>query len=234
MDKDKKNKLLELRKKKNASKQQSADKKHQELLEAIQALHGLFEQQDVRDTKNTEALLTQLESFTTFKKEVASVRKAVENIPSVDTVKVENLSDIVFEQNEVDMSGVIAGIRALIKAIEAQTVDEVKVTNQKASDYIPIRRVVKLNTRYVYDDVPTSVSMIGGGSTINNYNKDQAVDVRFEPDETAPLYIGTHNDLVDAPTDNKNWYIAKFTRVDGKAVRIQRRKGSWDDRAIGW
>ena len=69
----------------------------------------------------------------------------------------------------------------------------------------------------------------------NGYDKEWARDVRFDPHESAPDYIGNHMTDEDADTAATDWYITKFTRDgDNKATRIQRRRGSWDDRATGW
>lgn len=65
----------------------------------------------------------------------------------------------------------------------------------------------------------------------NGYDKEWARDVRFDPNDSAPEYIGTHMSEYDASTSATDWYITKFTRSSGSATRIQRRRGSWDNRA---
>lgn len=231
----KQEKLLELRKKKTAKKQQSEAAKHSEMLKALNELGGLFEINAEKNSQALDKLLRELSKMDSFKQEVKAVRQAIKNIPQTESVRVTNLSDFINAIPKVDISEIREAVEKLTSAVEEQSVDSVSISNQKPEDFIPTRRVRMVQGRLVYDDDALKVNVVGGGGgTINYYSKEEANDVRFDPDETAPLYIGTHQ-TQDAPTTSTAWYISKFTRDgNGKATRIQRRKGSWDDRAIGW
>lgn len=55
-------------------------------------------------------------------------------------------------------------------------------------------------------------------------------DTRFDPDDSAPVYIGQHVDMGIATT-NQEWKVQKFTYSGSAVTRIQLAYGSWDDRA---
>lgn len=237
MDKAKKDKLLELRRKKNADSKKSESIKHTELVTAVNNLGNLFEENEKNHANTIDALLNKLEEVNSFKEEVALVKQAIESIPKTESVSVSNLSELLSLKQEVDMKPVTKALENLIKAVNKQVTDKVVIKNKKAEEFVPMRRVRSIQGRLMFDDDPMKVEVIGGGggSIINNYSKETAKDVRFDPDESAPIYIGTHMENTDASTSSTAWFISKFTR-DGnsKATRIQRRQGSWDDRAIGW
>lgn len=54
-------------------------------------------------------------------------------------------------------------------------------------------------------------------------------DIRFDPSDTSPTYIGL-NELVSASTASLDWKIYKFTTSGTATVRIQMNYGSWDGR----
>lgn len=228
-------KLIELRKKKTAKQQKAETAKHKELLGAINGLGDTFSINADKDSQAIDKLLKELGNIGAFKQDVIAVRNAIENIPQTDSIKVNNLSELINAIPKFDVSEIKEALEKLTTTVAEQTADEVAISNTKPEDFIPTRRVRLVQGRLVYDDDPLKVNVVGGGSrVINNYSKEEANDVRFDPDETAPLYIGTHQ-TQNAPTTSTAWYISKFTR-DGndKATRIQRRKGSWDNRAAGW
>lgn len=55
-------------------------------------------------------------------------------------------------------------------------------------------------------------------------------DVRFDPDDSAPDYIGLHLTM-GAGTDEETWKILKFTYSGSNVTQIQTVIGAWDDRA---
>lgn len=57
------------------------------------------------------------------------------------------------------------------------------------------------------------------------------MDTRFDPDDSTPDYIGVNSSSNDATTSDTTWLIYKFTYSGSNVTRIQRAKGSWDDRA---
>ena len=55
-------------------------------------------------------------------------------------------------------------------------------------------------------------------------------DIRFDPSDDAPTYIGLHTENGVATSDT-NWKIYKFTYSGSNITRIQFAYGAWDDRA---
>lgn len=57
-------------------------------------------------------------------------------------------------------------------------------------------------------------------------------DIRFDPDDQVPFYIGTHTDN-GAATSDTGWKVLKFTYsgTTGSTTRIQLAYGAWDNRA---
>lgn len=71
---------------------------------------------------------------------------------------------------------------------------------------------------------------------VNGFNLDRVVlgfdakDVRFDPDDSAPNYVGLHESQ-GAATSDSHWVVIKFTYSGSNVTRIQKAKGAWDDRA---
>jgi len=165
MDKSKQAKLIELRKKKSADKKNSELSKHTQLIETINNLHSLFDNNSKKSYDYTDRLLSKLDEFSSFKNEVSKVREAIENIPKIDNVTVNNLSEIIESQQSIDLTEVIKAINALILVVKNQTVDSVTVKNKDTSEYIPVRRVRQVQGRLVFDDDPLQVTVAGGGGS---------------------------------------------------------------------
>lgn len=62
------------------------------------------------------------------------------------------------------------------------------------------------------------------------YEALMAHDVRYDPDESQPTYIGINSEN-GASTDSVGWVIYKFTYSGTNATRIQKANGTWDGRA---
>ncbi len=58
-------------------------------------------------------------------------------------------------------------------------------------------------------------------------------DVRFDPDEDNPTYIGIHPVSGNA-TSTKDWTVFKFTYSGVDVTRIQRLTIAYDDRATAF
>lgn len=56
-----------------------------------------------------------------------------------------------------------------------------------------------------------------------------AADIRYDVDDAAPIYIGTHvtNGIA---TSDADWKILKFTYSGSNVTRIQLAYGAWDNR----
>lgn len=62
------------------------------------------------------------------------------------------------------------------------------------------------------------------------YELESAHDIRFDADDSAPVYIGL-NPEPSAVTSANSWIIFKFTYSGSNVTRIQKARGSWDNRA---
>lgn len=163
MDKARKARLLELRQKKIANRSQTDSQRHAEFLGAISGLHELFNETAAENKITTDALLKKLEEFSSFKKEVSEVKKAIEALPKVDRVAISNISELIENQRKLDLTEVTRTINNLAKAVQANSVEDVTIKNKKVDEYVPIRRVIQLNGRLVFDDKPMEVTVVGGG-----------------------------------------------------------------------
>lgn len=63
------------------------------------------------------------------------------------------------------------------------------------------------------------------------YEGQAAGDIRFDADDSAPDYIGLNAGSNSADTDSEDWIIIKFTYSGSNVTRIQKARGSWDNRA---
>lgn len=175
MDKAKKAKLAELRKKKSDQKQQTELQRHQELVDAFNGLRTLFDERNKEDAKSSDLLLKKLSELGDFKTELSAVKEAIENLPTVDNIKISNLSEIASLQKEVDLTEVKQAIDRLASSIAKQALDSVSITNKKPDEYIPMRRVVLKDGQLVFDDKPQVISVGGGGggrSTVSTVQQD--------------------------------------------------------------
>ena len=60
-------------------------------------------------------------------------------------------------------------------------------------------------------------------------------DIRYDPSDSQPTYIGIVFDTHDANTGTTVWRVFKFTYTGTAATRIQRRDNiEWDERAAGF
>lgn len=172
MDKARKAKLLELRQKKIANRTQTDSQRHAEFLQAITGLHELFNETAEKNAQTTDELLEKLAEFSSFKSEVADVKKAIDLIPKVDKVAISNIKELIEAQKELDLTDVTKAINALAKQVQDSTVTEVKVNNQDAADYIPVRRVVEVQGRLIFDDKPGGGGGGGGFSVVASVQKE--------------------------------------------------------------
>lgn len=163
MDKAKKARLAELRKKKLEQKQLTEQQRHQDLVDAFNGLRDLFITQNKEAIRTTSQLLVKLDQLGSFKSELNAVKEAIKNIPVANDVKISNLSELANLQKEVDLTEVKLAINELAESIAKQAIDAVSITNKKPEEYIPFRRVIEKNGKLVFDDSPAQVNVLGGG-----------------------------------------------------------------------
>lgn len=194
MDKAKKQKLLELRQKREAEKKRIESQKHEDLLSAIKSLHEVIGEQSEQSVDQTDKLLDKLEELSSFSKEVQEVRKAIESLPKVDRVAISNISDLLEAQKELDLTEVVESIKNLSAAIEADR--EVFISNKKVEEFIPVRRVRQdKNGRLIFDDDPLQVTVVGGGGSAIASVQSELIDgdrvkVVVEGIEIPPVELG--------------------------------------------
>lgn len=163
MDRAKKARLAELRKKKLEQKQLTEQQRHQDLVYAFNGLRELFVTQNKEAIRTTSQLLVKLDQLGSFKPELNAVKEAIESLPTVDTIKISNIHELAALQKEVDLTDVKLAINELAESIAKQVMDAVAITNKKPEEYIPFRRVVEKNGKLIFDDSQAQVSVLGGG-----------------------------------------------------------------------
>lgn len=74
----------------------------------------------------------------------------------------------------------------------------------------------------------------GGGVSVTggtgSYKEKTKGTVLYDPDDSTPTYVGTH-DVADADTADSKWEILKYSYSGSNVIKIVRRIGSWDSRA---
>lgn len=154
MDRDR---LAKLRKKKADAKAQD----HQQLIEsnasvreAIVALHKSINGQEKFDASTIINQIKALGDNLTFKDEIKSLTNALAK-QDKQPLEIKNFQDLL---NASDTSNIANAVNNLIEKLDDNSID------QKPKDFQPIRRVVKIGNRLVFDDVMTP-SNVGGVST---------------------------------------------------------------------
>lgn len=153
MDRDK---LAKLRKKSVEAKAQ----KHQEILDsntsikdAVLALHtAINEQEPYNDSKLVEQL-AELKQSITFTDDVARLEKALKASSDKD-----KLDEVIKAVGSINNEDVVSAVNGLMAKLDDNT------PSQSPDNYQPVRRVIKVGTRLIFDDTQTPVGMGGGGS----------------------------------------------------------------------
>jgi len=154
MDKDRA-KLAKLRK----TKADAKAKQHQELIdshksvkEAIVELHKVI---NGKAAFNDEQIVEQLKLLAgnmTFKDEIAKLETAIVN-KAKEPIELKNIEQLINAANP----------RTVVNAINSMAVKLEANSSQKADDFIPYRRVIKVGKRFVFDDDKMNVNVMGGG-----------------------------------------------------------------------
>lgn len=68
--------------------------------------------------------------------------------------------------------------------------------------------------------------------SLNDFQYEQisAQIIKFDADDSAPTYIGMHDDP-NATDTQTGWIIYKFTYSGSNVTQIVKKRGSWSDRA---
>jgi hypothetical protein len=89
----------------------------------------------------------------TFKDEIAKLETAIVN-KAKEPIELKNIEQLI---NAANPSSVVNAINSMAVKLEANS-------SQKADDFIPYRRVIKVGSRFVFDDDKMNVNVMGGGS----------------------------------------------------------------------
>lgn len=141
------------------------------------------------ELKNLDDLLEQLGVLQSFQKEVKDLKDSIKEIKLPDNIEVRGLGDLVkatkvlSERKDPEFKIDEKLFKELAKSIVELTlkVEEASVPpkqNQKPSDYVPMRRVMKVGNKLMYDDSfytgggggssSTSSGSSGGGLSTND------------------------------------------------------------------
>jgi len=90
--------------------------------------------------------------------------------------------------------------------------------------------------------MPESIRDISSGKTwgIENDGSGRVMnrvplDVRFDPDDDSPIYIGLNYDSYDAGTTSSDWIVLKLSYDSTKTIRIQKRENiAWHNRSTAF
>jgi chromatin segregation and condensation protein Rec8/ScpA/Scc1 (kleisin family) len=157
-------KLAQFRKKSAEAKA----KKHQELLDSsasikdsILALNEAINSQKPYDDSNLVAQLKDLKESQTFSEDI----KRLEDALKQSTGK-EKFDEVIQAVGNINNKDVVEAVNNLIVKLEENT------PKQSAKNYQPVRRVIKVGDRFLFDDKPTPTSTggvaSGGRSSVQN------------------------------------------------------------------
>lgn len=154
MDKDRA-KLAKLRKTKadaKAKQHQELVKSNQSVKDAIVELHQAINGKAAFNDEQIVEQLKLLASNMTFKDEIAKLETAIVN-KAKQPIELKNIEQLIDAANP---STVVDAINSMAVKLEANS-------SQKADDFIPYRRVIKVGKRFVFDDDKMNVNVMGGG-----------------------------------------------------------------------
>ncbi len=148
------------------------EKRHQEQLEAVtglkvelKALHELINGQKPFDGAGLVEQIESLKSTLNLKEQFENMVNAIgDNKPKEAKL---DLSAVVkaIEKNKPVVNVDLSEIKKAIIEVR-QRVQDQSVIEQAPEEYQPVRRVVKVGNRLIFDDNPTSSSRGGGGSSL--------------------------------------------------------------------
>jgi hypothetical protein len=153
MDRDRLAKLRKTKADAKAKQHQELIDSHKSVKEAIVELHKVI---NGKAAFNDEQIVEQLKLLAgnmTFKDEIAKLETAIVN-KAKEPIELKNIEQLI---NAANPSSVVNAINSMAVKLEANS-------SQKADDFIPYRRVIKVGSRFVFDDDKMNVNVMGGGS----------------------------------------------------------------------
>jgi hypothetical protein len=152
MDRDRLAKLRKTKADAKAKQHQELIDSHKSVKEAIVELHKVI---NGKAAFNDEQIVEQLKLLAgnmTFKDEIAKLETAIVN-KAKEPIELKNIEQLI---NAANPSSVVNAINSMAVKLEANS-------SQKADDFIPYRRVIKVGKRFVFDDDKMNVNVMGGG-----------------------------------------------------------------------
>jgi hypothetical protein len=152
MDRDRLAKLRKTKADAKAKQHQELIDSHKSVKEAIVELHKVI---NGKAAFNDEQIVEQLKLLAgnmTFKDEIAKLETAIVN-KAKEPIELKNIEQLINAANP----------RTVVNAINSMAVKLEANSSQKADDFIPYRRVIKVGKRFVFDDDKMNVNVMGGG-----------------------------------------------------------------------
>ncbi len=83
--------------------------------------------------------------------------------------------------------------------------------------------------RDIHSGKTWNIESDGSGRVINR----TPLDVRFDPDDNTPVYIGLNYGSYDAGTADSTWVVMKISYSGSNTTRVQKKENvTWHDRSI--
>lgn len=177
--------------------------RHKRLLDSqhklVEAVDGLCETIEGKNWQiDVSAVVAKIESLNFLKDDLKNLQKAIDklptNYPETKEVKISNLERLIkaIPDNKIDLSPVVRELEAIKKKASE------RIVSREPSDYIPVRRVVNLGNRLMFDDSSWSSGGSGGASVQDSLIDNGRVKV------TGTITIDTITGAVEITNDAGN------------------------------
>ncbi len=132
---------------------------------SIQDLYSLINDQDKFDANKLSEQIETLAKSLDIQDQVASIKEALGNLNPQVTVEKMDVAPLLeaIEANKPIPIDVSEMHKAIIEI--RQRVQESSVVEQAPEEFQPVRRVVKVGNRLIFDDQPTTATRAGGGGS---------------------------------------------------------------------
>lgn len=190
------------------------------------------------EIRGIDSLINSLKNINSFEDSVKQLHSSLSNfkIPELpDSIKIDSLDSLIkaidylkenpLKVEQLDTKAiqeVSTQLAFLTKQIE---VTKAPTPSQRAEDYIPYRRVVKVGQQYFYDDIPTPVA--GGGGSSNGSTSGGSTLAEQQTQTTSLQLIddvvATHDSAANSKgVQLEGEFSASPSKVDdGDAVRLR-------------
>jgi len=153
-------KLAQLRRKKLETNKKTEADRHEAILKShdqvFTAVNKLAETLEAQDNKDVLELIKSIDTSKELEAMVNLVNKLGERSDQSSKDIVELISKNTAKQNEA-----IAEIAIKL----SESIQKQSFKSQEVTDFVPTRRVRKVGNRFVFDDDPMQVSIVGGGGS---------------------------------------------------------------------